>query len=130
MANVELQNKKASNPDMTKGDEKKYGQNALTKYRAELGSVSRKERSINISDREWEAIQAGAISETTLKKILNNTDIDVLRDRATPKSRTTLSQTKINAIKRMADSNYTIDQIAKKYNISPSTVSKYLKGAI
>lgn len=130
MANVELQNKKNANPDMTKGDEKKYGQNALTKYRAELGSVSRKERSINISDREWEAIQAGAISETTLKKILNNTDIDVLRDRATPKSRTTLSQTKINAIKRMADSNYTIDQIAKKYNISPSTVSKYLKGAI
>ena len=92
--------------------------------------MSRKERSINISDREGEAIQAGAISETTLKKILNNTDIDVLRDKATPKSRTTLSQTKINAIKRMADSNYTIDQIAKKYNISPSTVSKYLKGAI
>ena len=127
-ANIEVENKKLANPNLKAGDIKKAGQQALTKYRNEVGSVSRRNRSIKITDREWEAIQAGAISENTLKKILNNTDIDELRERATPKTSTTLSPAKIAGIKSMSNSNYTIGQIANKYGISPSTVSKYLKG--
>ena len=45
-------------------------QQALSKYREEVGSVARRDRSIKITDREWEAIQAGAISENKLIKIL------------------------------------------------------------
>ena len=113
---------------MKKADIKKASQLALSKYRREVGSVARRDRSIKITDREWEAIQAGAVSENILKKILNNTDADNLRDRSMPKTRTTVSQTKINRIKAYAASNYTLEQIATKLNLSPTTVSKYLKG--
>lgn len=131
-ANAEVQKKiqKAKNEgkDLKKDEIKKLSQQALSKYREEVGSVSRRDRSIKITDKEWEAIQAGAISENNLKKILNNTDIDSLRERATPRSTTTLSQAKINQIKAMSNSNYTTSEIAKKLGVSPSTVSKYMKG--
>lgn len=131
-ANAEVQKKiqKAKNEgkDLKKDEIKKLSQQALTKYREEVGSVSRRDRSIQITDKEWEAIQAGAISENNLKKILNNTDIDSLRERATPRATTTLSQAKINQIKAMSNSNYTTSEIAKKLGVSPSTVSKYMKG--
>lgn len=109
------------------GDLRKIGQRALSAARDEVGSVARRERSIQITDREWEAIQSGAISKTQLTKILNNTDVDVLREKATPRTTSTLSEAKINQMKSMS-SSYTIAQIADKFNLSPATVSKYLKG--
>ena len=131
-ANAEVQKKvqraKDEGKDLTKDEIKKASQQALTKYRESVGSVSRRDRSINITDKEWEAIQAGAISENNLKKILNNTDIDNLRERATPRTTTSLSQAKINQIKAMSASNYTTSEIAKKLGVSSSTVSKYMKG--
>lgn len=128
MAAATVKSKQIDDPNMKPGDVKKAGQQALTKYRSELGSVSRRKRNIDITDREWEAIQKGAISESTLKKILNNTDIDKLRERAMPKATKELSKAKINRIKAMNSSNYSLSEIANKLGISPSTVSKYLKG--
>ena len=126
-ANAEVNAKKLNNPNMKPGDIKKASQQALTKYRNQVGSVARSTRSIKITDKEWAAIQAGAISENVLKKILNNTDVDSLRERATPRSTTTLSQAKINRIKSLSASNYTASEIAKKLGLSTSTVSNYLK---
>ena len=114
---------------MKNGDIKKASQQALSKARNELNSVSRRDRSIKITDKEWEAIQAGAISENVLKKILDNTDVDNLRERATPRTTKELSSAKISRIKAMSAS-YTLQQIADKMGISVSTVSKYLKGAV
>lgn len=128
LAAAEIKRKQEAEPDMKKDDLRKTSQRTLTKYRSEVGSVSRKARAINITDREWEAIQAGAISENKLKKILNNSDPDSLRERAMPKARNTLNTAQINRIKAMSDSNFTLNQIAEKMNLSPSTVSKYLKG--
>ena len=45
-----------------------------------------------------------------------------------PKNKTGLSQAQINRIKSLANSNFTLQQIANKMNISTSAVSKYLKG--
>ena len=128
MANAEVQAKKQADPNLTTSDVKKLSQQALTKYRNEVGSVSRKDRSIKITDREWEAIQAGAISENKLKQILDNTDVDSLRERAMPRSTTNLSAAKISQIKAMNASNYTLSEIANKLGVSTTTVSKYLKG--
>ena len=127
-ANAEVNAKKLIDPTMKPGDIKKASQQALSKARNELNSVSRRDRSIEITDREWEAIQAGAISEHKLKQILDNTDIDKLRERATPRTTKSLSTAKINRIKAM-QASYTLQQIADKMGISVSTVSKYLKGA-
>ena len=132
-ANVEVEQKKAAYLDntgekMDAGDVKKASQQAISKYRNEVGSVSRRERNIEITDKEWEAIQAGAVSENTLIKILNNTDVDALRQRATPRTSNTLSNAQINRIKAMSESNFTLAEIANKMNVSTSTISKYLKG--
>lgn len=127
MANAEIQAKKQAN-QIDSSDVKKASQRALTKYRSEVGSIKRKDRNINITDKEWEAIQAGAISETKLKQILDNTDIDKLRERATPRTTKSLSQAKVNRIKAYSGSNFTIEQIASKMGVSTSTVAKYLKG--
>ncbi len=128
LANAEVRAMRDSNPDMKPDEVKKASQRAVTKYRQEVGAVARRDRNIDITDKEWEAIQAGAISENTLKKILNNTDIDKLRERATPRSYNDLSSAQVSRAKAMAASNYTLNEIATKLGVSPSTVSKYLKG--
>lgn len=128
MANATVQAKIASG-QIDRKDAKKVGTQAINKYREEYGSLSRRERNIKILDREWEAIQAGAVSETTLKKILDNADIDDLRQRATPRTVKTLSSAQVARIKAYAASNYTIAEIAKKMGKSPSTIAKYMKGA-
>lgn len=127
LANAEVKAKKLDNPDMSKDEIKKAGQQALSKYRSKLGASK---ENIKITDKEWEAIQAGAISESKLVSILNNTDKDNLRSLATPRAKTTLSEAKINQIKAMSSSNYTLAQIAEKLHLSSSTVSKALKGGI
>lgn len=127
MAAATVNSKKEANPDMKTKDIKKAGQQALTKYRQEVGSVSRKDRNIVITDNEWKAIQAGAVSETVLKRILNNSDADSLRQKAMPKQSKAITNATANRIKAMSAS-YTIAQIADKLGVSTSTVSKYLKG--
>ena len=127
LASAEIKRKKEADPDMKPGDLKKISQRSLSKYRSEVNSVSRRERAIQITDKEWEAIQAGAISENKLQKILNNSDPASLRERAMPKASSTLSTAQVNRIKAMSSSNFTLNQIAEKMGISPATVSKYLK---
>ena len=121
-ANSVVSAKKADNPDMTKAEIKKAGQQALVKARNDVGA---KRETIKITDREWEAIQAGAISNNKLQQIITHTDIDALRQRATPRASTTLSQAKINKINTMRASGYTNSEIAEAIGVSTSTVSKY-----
>lgn len=128
IANAEIA-KLQSNTNIDKGELKKAKQRALTSAREQVGVVSRTDRNINITDREWEAIQAGAISESNLVKILNNADIDSIRARATPRSTTTLSSSKISKISSMRANGYSINEIAKACGVSTSTVNNYLKGA-
>lgn len=127
-AYAEVKDKKESNPNMTKSEIKKANQQAISKARQEVGAIARRDRNIIITDREWEAIQAGAISPNKLRNILKNTDADELRSRATPRATTNLSTAKINKIKSMSNSNYSLAEIAKACGCSPATVSKYLKG--
>lgn len=123
LANAAVKAKKQENPDMTKGEIKKANQQALTAAR---NSVGAKREPILITDREWEAIQAGAISENRLTQIINNVDTDKLRQRATPRATTTLSSAKVNKIASMNASGYTTAEIAEALGVSASTVSKYL----
>jgi DNA-binding CsgD family transcriptional regulator len=126
-ANADIKAKTTANPNMEKKDIKKASQQALTKYRTEAGSVARSKRSIDITDRQWEAIQAGAISENKLKQILANTDVDQLRQRATPRSYTTLNTAKINRIRALSANGKTLSEIANALGVSTSTVANYLK---
>lgn len=125
----EINERKRTQPDLKSEDIRKLSQRSMSKYREQVGAATRRERNIIITDRQWEAIQAGAISENKLKQILANSDPDSLRQKAMPKKISGLTNAQVARIRAMNNSNFTINQIAEKMNVSPSVVSKYLKGA-
>ena len=116
---------KKANPDMTSKEVKKKGQQALSRNRIKYGA---QRHAINISARQWQAIQSGAVSENLLTKILRFADQDQVRSYATPRSTTSLSTGKQARIRAMRNSGYTTSQIAAALGISTSTVTKYTKG--
>ena len=123
-ASVIYKGKKQDNPNMSAEEEKKVKAQALAEQRVRYGA--KKER-INITDKEWEAIQAGAIHTQMLRDILNNTDADALREKAMPNNfKNTVNPFKEQRIKDLADSGYTQDEIAKIVGLSASAVGKYL----
>lgn len=126
VAAAQVEAKKRANPNMDKDDIKKASQQALATARVRYGA-SKKDVQIVITDKEWEAIQAGAVSKNQLTKILNNTDLDVIRQLATPRATTTISTAKAGRIKAMNASGYTIAEIADQVGVPRSAVSKYLQ---
>lgn len=122
LANAIVQAKIKDNPDMTNKEKKKAGQQALDKMRRQVGA---KRELVQITDKEWEAIQAGAISPNKLKTIINNADMDKVKQLAMPRSTKELSQAKINHIATLKASGYTNAQIAQKLGVSTSTIIKY-----
>lgn len=127
IANSQVNAKRQDNPDMDKKEIKKASQIAITNARASVGA-SGKETRITINDKEWEAIQAGAISDSKLTQILRYADMDDVRRRATPRSTGTLSASKISRMQAMSASGFTISQIADALGVSKSTVSSYMNG--
>lgn len=123
-ANSEVKAMKRANPGMTQKEIKKQGQLALSRARTAYGA---QRHPIEITERGWQAIQAGAFSESTLSQILRFSDIDQVRSYATPRSTTSLSSGKQAKIHAMRASGYTNAEIAKALGVSPSTVSKYGK---
>lgn len=127
LANSEIKAKKEANPDLknNKAELKKLEQMALTRARAVVGA---KREPIDISDREWEAIQAGAISENNLLKILTYAKMEDVIERSTPRQRKELSPSRIAKIEAMKASGFTTEQIAEAVGVSPTTVIKVLRG--
>lgn len=125
LANARIKEKVEADPDLANDKKmlKKVSQQAIVAARQQVGA---KRHPITISDKEWDAIQAGAISDNVLSQILDSADIDNLRQRATPRANNELSNGKIALIKARAASGYTNAQIAESLGISASTVSKYL----
>ena len=106
---------------------KKVRQLAITNARAEA-TASGKAVRIKLTDAEWNAIQAGAVSSTTLEKVMRYSDSDAIREKALPKTTKQLTPAKVNKLKAMASSGlYTNQEIANALGCSPSTVSQYLK---
>lgn len=123
IANTTMKSKKQANPDMDREEYKKASNKALAEARLQVGA---RREPINITDREWEAIQAGAITENKLSKIIRHVDDIELKQRATPRTTKELSTAKQNKIKAMKNSGYTNAEIAEAVGVSKSTVSKYL----
>lgn len=125
IANSIVSEKFASNPDMDYEHRQRERSRALTQARAEVGA---KKEPVVITDREWDAIQANAISFTKLTQILNNTDQEAFKQRATPRSSTSLTSSQIALIKSMSGSGmYTQKEIAERLGVSTSTVSLALR---
>lgn len=120
IANQIVKLKKEANPGMDKDELKKIKTQALNEARNRVGA---KKQQISITDREWEAIQAGAISNNKLTKILNNADLDQIKQLATPKTKFSLTPAKKKRALSMLKTGYTYAEIADALGIPVSTVS-------
>ena len=129
LANSVVKAKIQANPGLSNKANKKELQKiksaALEDARASVGASGKNTR-VTITPKEWEAIQAGAISSTKLSQILRYTDPDAIKQLAMPRTTTQLSKAKITKLKAMNASGYTIAEIAESLGVSTSTVSKYL----
>lgn len=124
IANAMVSETFKSNPSMDYEHKQRERARALIKARAIVGA--RKEK-IEISDREWEAIQANAISTNKLIKILSNTDQEKFKQRATPRESTTLTAAQLSLAQSMARSGmYTNKEIADRLGVSASTITRIL----
>lgn len=122
MANSIVSAKKKANPDMTKKELAKAKQQALNSSRTKVGAHRTR---IEITPKEWDAIQSGAVSPSKLSQIIKYVDSDTLRQLATPRSTTQLSSAKQAKIESMKNSGYTTSEIAKALGVSSTTVNKY-----
>jgi DNA invertase Pin-like site-specific DNA recombinase len=125
IANSVVKAKIQNNPDMDKKEIKKATSMALENARTAVGASGKNTR-INITDREWEAIQAGAVTDSKLMSVLRYADDNSVRERATPRETKKLSTAKTNQIKSYIRSGYTYAEIADALNISTSTISKFM----
>lgn len=122
-ANPELKGKDKE----TKKKLKKIRQQAIVETRGEFNA---KRVKIDVTDREWEAIQNHAVNKETLELILKYADDKKIRQYATPREDSrALSDAKVAAIRRMASNGkYSYAEIAAQLGISKSSVEKYLNG--
>lgn len=125
-ANFVMAAKRKENPDMDKDEVSKAKAQALSAARRKLG-VSKKDVQVVITPREWEAIQAGAISNNMLEQILKNTDLDKIREYATPKQTGKFSSAQISRAKAMLNSGYTQAEVADQLGVSISTLRNAIK---
>lgn len=98
---------------------KKVRDQAIKDARAQVGAG--KERIIP-TEREWEAIQSGAIHKTTLENILKQSDDTVIKKLAMPKEKRTYSDSTISRAKLMFSKGATVSEIAERLGISVDAV--------
>lgn len=124
IANTIAQKKIESNPSADADDKKKIRTQALAEARVRAGA---QRHQITITPREWEAIQAGAVSNNVLSQILSNTNLDTVKQLATPRQPTSgLSTAKIRRAQSMMKSGYTQAEVAQALGVSVSALNSAL----
>lgn len=124
LANKWVRAAKEADPSMDADDIKKLRGRKITEARLRVGA---QKHNIEITPKEWEAIQARAVSNNTLNRILNNTDMDKVREYSMPKNQRVMSAAKISRAKSMRRQGRTTSEIAEALGVSTSTLQRALE---
>lgn len=108
-------------PTIDKEEIKKISSVEMQRARDSVGASGRKSK-VTFTDREWEAVQAGAISDNMLTKFLNSSDSDEIVKRAMPKNVAVMTSAKMSKANAMLRSGYSYAEIAKACGVPESTV--------
>lgn len=110
------------NPNITedKKEIKKISSVEMQRARDSVGASGRRSK-VTFTDKEWEAVQAGAISDNMLTKFLNSSDSDEIVKRAMPKNATVMTSAKMSKASAMLRSGYSYAEIAKACGVPEST---------
>ena len=125
VTNKIVEAKVKDNPDL------KEDRDALKKVRAQVLEEQRlrtggKKQRIEITDKEWEAIQAGAVSNSKLETILSNTNLDTIKELATPRTKLGLTASQMAKARMYLNNGYTQAEAAEAIGVSVSTMIKAL----
>ena len=117
-----------ANPDLANKDDKS-AQDKVKKIRhreieAARSVTGAKRNPIEITPKEWEAIDAGALTDTKISAILNYTDKNRAKDLATGHARTGLSDAKVSRARQLLNQGWTWAQVASELGVAPSTLRK------
>lgn len=123
IANATVRAKMDATPDMLPADLKKVKSQALEAARSRVGTDKAQ---VVIMPQEWAAIQAGAISNNKLVQILNHTDLEVVKQLATPRQNTVMTDRATARAKSMLANGFTQAQIADALGIPVSTINSAL----
>jgi hypothetical protein len=123
LADTAVKARQAANPGMENADLKKIKAQELDRARQKIGA---KKQQIEITDDEWEAIQAGAISTAKLKDIIDNTDLDKLKQRALPRTATVMTPETMARAKALLSSGATQAEVARVLGIPTTTLNSAL----
>lgn len=115
--------KRRANPDMTPDEVKRLRYQELTRARIRTGADKEQ---IVITKTEWDAIQAGAISNHKLTQVLNNTDLEAVKKLATPRTPVTMTSVKTRRAEAMSATGYTQAEIADALGVSVGVVTTAL----
>jgi DNA-binding CsgD family transcriptional regulator/biotin operon repressor len=115
-----------ADPSLDKDQIKNIKQQALKEARIRTGANAKKTR-VEISPAEWNAIQAGAISPSMLHDILLKTDIEQVKQLATPRSHLLMTSAKSARMKSLLASGHTQAQVAEILGVSLTTLKTALK---
>ena len=124
LANSLVNAKKDGPAELDKKELKKLSGKALADARLRIGA---KKIAIEITPDEWNAIQAGAISNHMLSNIIKHANKDKIKELALPRTVLTMTPAKVDRAKAMLDSGYTPAEVADALGVSVSTVEKALK---
>jgi hypothetical protein len=119
LANTQVSQRRQANPHLEPEDIKKIKQQALNEKRNLTGAGKHK---IRITEKEWEAIQAGAISNTKLTEIITNSDLDTVKFLAMPKYTPKMTTAKRTRAQSMLASGYTQQDVADALGVSLTTL--------
>lgn len=121
LANKTVELRKEKNPLLADDYDtiKKIKDQAIKDAREVVGA---KRQKIIPTDREWEAIQAGAINKSTLDSILKQTDDEEIKKLAMPKQKKVYSDNTIAKAKLMLSKGASIAEIADRLGISVDAV--------
>jgi len=119
LTNAALSQKRQANPHMEPEDVKKVKQQLLNEYRVRTGARKTK---IKITQAEWDAIQAGALSNDKLEKILYNSDMDTVKVLALPKTAPKMTSAKMVRAQSMLRSGFTQAEVAEALGVGLTTL--------
>ena len=126
LANEIYRSKAKANPNMSGADRSKEKGRAIVLARSRINA---KKPTIEITPREWEAIEMGAVSPTKLSNILRNANMDVVRKYATPRIESTgLSTAKQNRASALLKAGYTIAEVASAVGATPNQINRLSRG--
>lgn len=109
MANYWVSLKRKANPDLSRPDVKKLKGQALEEARIRFGA---KKAKIVFTDREWFAIQAGALSSSSISMMIRNADKPRLKSLAVPITKLVMTSPKASRARAMLANGHTRLEIA------------------